>query len=174
MYIVNISHFQIGGTFLGVSEGLPDGFPQPTVPPEPAGGLSGGEVAAIVVLLTLAAIIATVVGIAAAIYYIQRRRRKYLLRAPVSPNEYGTYLSDTDTFNRATTAQEPGESKHLLESQTMVMMSKEDTLPVQSLVASNTMAIEREAEERAETEEGGEGIEGSKTEVVKGDDDTHL
>ena len=165
---------QIGGTFLGVSEGLPDGFPQPTVPPEPAGGLSGGEVAAIVVLLTLAAIIATVVGIVVAVYYTQKRRRKYLIRSPVGSNEYAAYVSDADTFNRATTAQEPGENDQLLESQTMVMMSKEDTLPVESLVASNTTAIEREAEERAETEEGGEGIEGSKTKVVEGDDDTHL
>ena len=153
-----------------MSEGLPDDFPQP----EPAGGLSGGEIAAIVVLLTLAAIAALVVGIIVVIYYIQRRRRKYLIRSTMNPNVYGTYLSDTDTFNRATTTQELGENEQLLESQTIVMMSKEDTLPVQSLVATNSMAAEDETDERTETEEGDERIEGVKTKVVKGDEDTHL
>ena len=152
-----------------MSEGLPDDFPQP----EPAGGLSGGEIAAIVVLLTLAAIAALVVGIIVVIYYIQRRRRKYHIPPTMNPNVYGTYLSDADTFNRATTTQKHGKEQ-LLESQTMVMMSKEGTLPVQSLVATNLMAAEDEADERAETEEGDQRVEGVKTKVVKGDEDTHL
>ena len=84
---------QIGGTFLGVSEGLPDDFPQPTIPPEPADGLSGGEIAAIVVPLTTVAIIAVVVGITV-VYYIRRRRHKFVIQTAMSPNDYYVYRSD--------------------------------------------------------------------------------
>ena len=148
---------QIGGIFIGVSEGLPLGFPQPTVPP---GGLSGGEVAAIVILLTLAVIVAVAVGITVTLYYL-RRRRKYRIGTDVVSN---IYLSDADSFNRATATNEQHE---LLESQTMAMMSKEDTLPAESLIiAINEAAMQKEAEEMEDLDRN--------SEILKSDEDTHL
>ena len=153
---------QIGGTFLGVSEGLPDDFPRPTVPPQPTGGLSGGEIAAIVILLTLAAIAAVVVGVIAVLYYVQRRRKYRIGTAEVT----NIYLSDADTFDRATLT---SDQQKLVESQVMVMMTKEDTLPKESLViAINEAAIGREAEETDL-----EDID-KKSDILKSDEDTHL
>lgn len=115
--------------------GLPVSFPQPTVAPE--GGLSGGEVAAIVILLTLAAIVAVAVGIFVTLYFL-RRSRKYRIGTDGVSN---IYLSDADSFNRETV---PQEQHQLLESQTMAMMSKDDTLPAASLIiAVNEAALEK-------------------------------
>ena len=114
-----------------MSEGLADDFPQP----EPVGSLSGGEIAAIVILLTLAAIDAVVVGVIAILYYIYRQGK---CRVGIAEGS-NIYLSDADTFNRATLT---SDQQRLVESETMAMVSKEDTLPKESLViAINEAAI---------------------------------
>ena len=154
-----------------MSPGIPDDFRQPTVaPPEQSSeGLSAGEIAAIVVVLTIAVVVALLVGIIVFLYYMRKRRYKWLVNTAVNPSHY---VSDADTFNGENT---PGDEREVLVSSTMVMTSKESTLPAQSFIATNEVVIKRESQEASAHVEGdSERGDNLKSEVIKDNEDTHL
>ena len=124
-------------------------------------------------MLTIVAIVILVVVAAIAIYYVQSRKQKYILNpAGSSPNEYGTYLTDaTESLGGG-----PSNKEDLATS--IQMETKTEVLPSSSLVATNPVALELEADIKEKETlmttgdgegGGGEGGEGEKSEGEKGE-----
>ena len=148
------------------------------VPTEPTGRLSGGEIAAIVIVVIIVAVIILLLLGAVGVYFTQKRRKRYIFRTSPSPNDYGTYVTDTNTFGRPPKAT----NQDLVTS--IPMEAKGDTLPITSIVAANPVALEigdsndkdTPMVDESEKSEGGanQGEQVSKVEVDESNKDTHL
>ena len=98
------------------------------VPTEPAGQLSGGEIAAIIIVVIIVAVVILLLLGALGIFYTQRRRKRYIFHTSSSPNDYGTYVTDTDTFGRPPKATN---QENLVTS--IPMETKGETHPITSI-----------------------------------------
>ena len=116
----------------------------------------------------IAVIVAVLAVVAIATYYIRSHRHKYLIRTAASPDEYVAYVTDSSTFHKATSTPEPSKHDTLLESQTMQMQSKEDTMQIQVIIGTNEAAVEKGAQGKEENDVG------EMSELLKSDEDTHL
>ena len=148
------------------------------VPTEPAGQLSGGEIAAIIIVVIIVAIVIVLLLGAVGIFYTQRRRKRYIFHTSSSPNDYGTYVTDTDTFGRPPKATN---QENLVAS--IPMETKGETLPITSIVATNPVALEKGdsgdkdtpmVNENGKSEGGNQGEKVSEVEEDESNKDTHL
>ena len=148
------------------------------VPTEPTGQLSGGEIAAIIIVVIIVAVVILLLLVAVGIYFTQKRRKRYIFHTSSSPNDYGTYVTGTDTFGRPPKAT----NQDLVTS--IPMETKEDTLPITSIVAANPVALEigdsndkdtPMVDKSEKSEEGAnQGEQVSEVEVDESNKDTHL
>ena len=163
---------QVGAEFLGVEEGVPEGLTPTESPDDEDDELSGGEIAAIVIVLSIAVIVTVLVVIAIAIFYRQRRRRSYLIETAGAGGN--VYVTDaTDTFTTATPLRTDADRMKLVESVPVPMSSKEEGLPITSIIATNEAATEGEQDDTVAGEERKKDLSET-SEMLKSDEDTHF
>ena len=165
---------QAGGTFVGVERGIPAALLPGTEPTTEDSGLDGGEIAAIVIIIIIVAVVAVIVVVGIIVFSRRRRQRFELI---TTGEDYRTYRRSDATY--VTDAFQSGdgvdEKDALMQSDVVVMHSKEDTPPSETTI-TNTAAVEDEEEKgMKEDEEDEEQKKGREKAVLnESSKDTHL